>query len=113
MADFPDELAQCTGFQWDEGNAAENWTLHAVTQAEAEQVFFNRPVLVAPDLRHSREEARYAALGQTDAGRLLAIVFTLRDTSVRVISAREMSRPERGIYAQAQADQAAGLDVSG
>ncbi len=104
MARFPDELLQCTGFQWDEGNAAKNWTLHEVTQAEAEQAFFNRPVMVASDLRHSTAEPRYAALGQTDAGRRLAIVFTLRDTLVRVISARDMSRPERRIYEQTQAD---------
>jgi len=104
MAGFPDELVQSTGFQWDEGNAAKNWTLHQVTQAEAEQVFFNRPVMVAADLRHSIEEPRYAALGQTDAGRRLSIVFTLCDTLVRVISARDMSRPERRIYEQAQAD---------
>jgi uncharacterized DUF497 family protein len=104
MAGLPDELVYCTGFQWDEGNAAKNWTLHQVTQAEAEQAFFNRPVMVASDLRHSTEEPRYAALGQTDAGRRLSIVFTLRDTLVRVISARDMSRPERRIYEQAQAD---------
>ena len=104
MADFPDELVHCTGFQWDEGNAAKNWMLHQVTQAEAEQAFFNRPVMVASDLRHSTVESRYAALGQTDAGRRLSIVFTLRDTLVRVIPARDMSRPERRIYEQAQAD---------
>jgi len=97
-------LAGATGFQWDEGNAAKNWALHQVTQAEAEQVFFNRPVVVATDLQHSTEEPRYAALGQTDAGRRLSIVFTLRDTLVRVISARDMSRPERRIYEQAQAE---------
>jgi len=101
---FPNELAQCSGFQWDEGNATKNWTLHQVSQAEAEQAFFNRPVIVASALRHSTEEPRYAALGQTDAGRRLSIVFTLRDTLVRVISARDMSRPERRIYEQAQAD---------
>lgn len=104
MAGFPDELTQCSGFQWDGGNAAKNWTSHQVTQAEAEQAFFNRPVMVAPDLQHSTHEPRYAALGQTDTGRRLSIVFTLRDTLVRVISARDMSRPERRIYEQAQAD---------
>ncbi|MEO7987504.1 MAG: BrnT family toxin [Gemmatimonadales bacterium] len=104
MASFPDDLASCTGFQWDEGNAAKNWTLHQVSQAEAEQVYFNRPVLVAPDLRHSAQEPRYGVLGQTDGGRRLSIVFALRETLVRVISARDMSRPERRIYEQAQAE---------
>ena len=104
MGRFPDDLAECTGFQWDEGNATKNWTLHQVAPAEAEQVFFNRPVMVAPDLKHSEDEPRYAALGQTDAQRRLAVVFTMRGTLVRVISARDMSRPERRMYEQAQAD---------
>lgn len=104
MTGLPDELAQCTGFQWDEGNAGKNWLSHQVSQAEAEQTFFNRPVLVAPDRMHSTQEPRYGALGQTDAGRRLAIVFAVRATWVRVISARDMSRRERRIYEQAQAD---------
>ena len=90
MAPFPEELAQCTGFQWDAGNAAKNWKLHRVSQAECEQVFFNRPLRVAPDQKHSLQEPRLAALGRTNAGRLLSIVFTARGTLVRVISARDI-----------------------
>ena len=101
MSGFPDDLAGCTGFQWDEGNADKNWDNHRVLRAEAEQVFFNRPVLVAPDHVHSQKEPRYAALGRTDDGRLLLVVFTVRETLVRVISARDMSRKERAIYARA------------
>jgi uncharacterized DUF497 family protein len=74
-----------------------------VSQGECEQVFFNRPLLVAPDVEHSGREPRYAALGQTNAARLLAVVFTIRATLVRVISARDMSRRERRIYEQGQA----------
>jgi uncharacterized DUF497 family protein len=102
MAGFPDELAQCTGFQWDAGNAEKNWELHRVSRGEAEQLFFRRPLLVAPDARHSVEEPRYAALGQTAAGRRLTIVFTLRGSLIRVISARDMSRRERRIYGRSQ-----------
>ncbi|MBI1967603.1 MAG: BrnT family toxin [Gemmatimonadetes bacterium] len=96
-------MAQCTGFQWDAGNAEKNWELHQVSQAECEQVFFNRPLLVAPDVEHSEREPRYAALGQTSAGRRLAVVFTIRGTLVRVISSRDISRRERRIYEQDQA----------
>lgn len=46
MADLPDELAACAGFQWDKGNSEKNWETHQVTRLEAEQVFFNRPVLL-------------------------------------------------------------------
>ncbi|MBI5627921.1 MAG: BrnT family toxin, partial [Candidatus Rokubacteria bacterium] len=49
MPGFPDDLSECTGFQWDTGNADKNWELHRVSQAECEQVFFNRPIRVAPD----------------------------------------------------------------
>jgi uncharacterized DUF497 family protein len=103
VAEFPGALANCTGFQWDAGNSDRNWELHQVTRAEAEQVFFNRPIVVAGDSKHSRDEPRFAALGQTNEGRGLLVVFTIREvTLIRVISARDQSRGERKVYAQAQ-----------
>jgi len=98
---FPDELALCTQFEWDAGNADKNWEAHGVSRGEAEGIFFNRPLVVASDLAHSQRERRYAALGSTDDGRRLTVVFTVRATLVRVISARDMSRRERRIYEQA------------
>jgi uncharacterized DUF497 family protein len=102
MVAFPDELSECTGFQWDAGNADKNWELHQVSQAECEQIFFNRAILVAPDDKHSQEEPRYVALGITNAGRRLAVVFTVRGTLVRVISARGATRREGRIYEEAE-----------
>lgn len=93
---------QVSTFEWDEGNSDKNWHRHGVSRAEAEQVFLNRPLLVADDRRHSDDETRYFALGHTDAGRFLAVVFTLRGPRLRVISARAMSRRERRVYAQAE-----------
>lgn len=54
------------------------------------------------DSKHSQNEARYHALGETDDARLLHITFTLRcgDTLIRVISARDMHRKERAVYEQ-------------
>ena len=101
MTGFPEILAHCVGFQWDEGNADKNWELHHVSRAEAEETFFNRPLVVASDDKHSEREIRLAALGKTDADRRLSIVFTVRENLVRVISARDMSRRERGLYEQA------------
>jgi len=98
MSDLLDRLASCTGFEWDTGNAEKNWEQHRVSRGECEQVFFNRPLRVAVDIKHSRGENRYAALGQTSSGRLLTIIFTLRDDRIRVISARAMSRRERSLY---------------
>ena len=96
-----DELARCTGFQWDEGNFLKNWERHGVRPGECEQIFFNRPLLVVPDETHSDKEPRFYALGQTDAARRLFMVFTIRGTLIRVISARDMSRKERKVYEQA------------
>jgi hypothetical protein len=58
-----------TGFEWDEGNARKSVEKHSVTQAEAEQIFFNSPLLLLPDLRHSAEETRLHALGKTEPPR--------------------------------------------
>lgn len=107
MADLPARLAQATGFEWDAGNATKNWVKHTVGQPECEQVFFNVPLVLAGDPAHSAREARYFALGRTDAGRRLLVVFTLRGTLVRVISARPMSRRERAVYADAEAQERA------
>lgn len=104
VSEFPNELTGCTGFQWDAGNTDKNWERHAVTQGEAEQVFFNRPVLVAPDVKHSQVERRHAALGQTTDGRLLTVVFTIRDRLIRIISVRDMSRRERRVYEHKEKD---------
>ncbi len=93
-------LAEAQGFQWDEGNGKKSWEKHQVTQAECEQPFFNQPLIVAADAKHSEDEPRFYALGTTDLGRRLFIVFTLRDDLVRVISARDMSRRERKEYAR-------------
>ncbi len=86
-----------TGFDWDTGNARKSAEKHSVSQIEAEQVFFNQPLLVVADVKHRQTESRWHALGVTDAGRFLHITFTLRahDTLIRVISARAMSRKAR------------------
>jgi len=90
------------GFEWDLGNERKN-EKHGVSTAEAEQIFFNAPLLLLDDAAHSQDEARFHALGQTDEGRQLHISFTLRQTGalIRVISARDMHKKERSIYDQA------------
>lgn len=93
-----DLVAECEGFEWDEGNLLKNWERHEVTASECEQLFFNKPLVVAEDGKHSAKEARFYALGQTDLGRLMFIVFTVREKLIRVISARDMNRRERKAY---------------
>lgn len=91
-------LYYCDGFEWDEGNSDKNWDLHQVSKAECEEVFFNVPLIVADDTKHSTTEKRYYVLGQTDRERLLFIAFTIRRNLVRVISARDMNQRETKRY---------------
>jgi len=100
------DWSQVTGFDWDQGNSRKNVEKHEVYQSEAEQIFFNEPLLVLEDSKHSQKEALYHAMGETDDARLLHITFTLRGsvTLIRVISARDMHRKERAIYEQFKKD---------
>ena len=97
MSDF--QSAQ--GFDWDEGNQDKNGLKHGVSNGECEELFFNLPLIIADDAKHSELERRYYALGQTNAGRLLFLSFTKRVDKVRVVSVRDLSRKEREIYGQA------------
>ena len=100
MTDFAALTAPLVRFDWDRGNAEKSWARHGVSRAEAEEVFFNRPVLLAEDGKHSTRERRYNLLGLSNGGRLLSVIFTVRQNLVRVISARPMSRKERSHYAK-------------
>ena len=95
-------LTGITGFEWDEGNTLKN-EKHNVSIAEAEQVFFNAPLLVLEDAKHSNQESRFHALGKSDEHRQLHITFTLRQAGekMRIISARDMHKKERVIYEKA------------
>ena len=89
------------GFDWDAGNLGKN-SKYGVDNREAEEVFFNQPLLLTPDELHSGDEIRWRALGRTDADRKLTVIFTLRKsgTLIRVISARDMHRKEEAQYDQ-------------
>ena len=92
------ELDNIEGFQWDEGNIEKNQLKHNVLNSECEQVFFNEPLIIADDLKHSQKEKRWYVLSRTDLNRKLFIVFTIRNKLIRIISARDMTKKERKIY---------------
>ena len=96
------DLDRLEGFEWDDGNARKSADKHGVSQSEAEQVFFNKPLLFFEDKQHSAVEVRFHAYGRTNGNRLLQVSFTMRAEGrlIRVISARDMSRKERAVYDQ-------------
>jgi uncharacterized DUF497 family protein len=91
-------LINCEGFLWDEGNSEKNWLKHKVTRIECEEIFFNLPLVISDDVKHSHVEKRYYALGKSKSERSLFISFTIRNNLIRIISARDMNLKERKIY---------------
>jgi len=96
--DISERIFDCSGFDWDKGNYDKNWRKHGVTVGECEQIFFNSPLAFGSDEKHSRAEERFYALGQADGGRLLFVVFIIRNNNIRVISARDMTKKEQEAY---------------
>ncbi len=82
-------------FDWDSANV-EHIARHGVTPEEAEQVVQNNPLDAPAVLRNG--ETRTVHLGQTDAGRVLVVVFTERNSLYRVVTARPAKRKERAFY---------------
>jgi uncharacterized protein len=94
------EFEQLVGFQWDQGNIDKNLHKHGVANWECEQIFFNEPLIILEDQKHTHTEKRWAAFGKTDFDRLLAVIFTKRGRLLRVISARDMNKKEKKYYEQ-------------
>ena len=91
------------GFDWDEGNE-QKCQKHGLTKADIE-AFFKNQVWIAPDIKHSVQEERFLAVGYSDFGRPMFVVFTLRiqdeKTRLRPISARHMHQGEVQKYEEA------------
>lgn len=85
-------------FEWDKGNIDKNLKKHDVSNQETEEVFFNKPIVFSEDKKHSTIEKRYMLWGKTNTNRKLTIFFTIRNNRIRVISARDMHKKERGEY---------------
>ena len=96
-------LPSVLSFEWDKGNEQKNWLKHKVTAEEAEEAFDDEKRLILEDTRHSEKERRFILFGKTDKGRMLFIIYTLRDenTKVRIISARDINRKEVLMYEKA------------
>src|ERR1700733_4598276 len=89
-------ILQANGFDWDRANRAKG-EKHGLSVEVIEELF-TRPLAILPDASHSQRETRFRAIGRTEKGRGVFIVFTLRhkgeDLLVRPISARYMHKEE-------------------
>lgn len=84
------------GFDWDSGNYAK-CQKHGVSVSEIEALFL-RPIILLPDEAHSVTETRLKAIGTTDTGRHMFLIFTIREHEgeqyIRPVSARYMHEKE-------------------
>ncbi len=89
-------------FEWDARKAASNVAKHGVSFEEAMTVFGDPLGRIVDDPRHSRDETRYVLLGVSERQRMLAVMFTERAESIRIISARGATRRERRDYEEGE-----------
>jgi len=89
-------LSSIFDFEWDKGNL-EHLKKHNIEYNECEDVFYNSPVFFV-DEKHSQDEERFLAYGITNDEKLLTLIFTIRNTKVRIISARNQNKKEKQIY---------------
>ena len=83
-------------FDWDQGNL-EHTARHGVSASEIEYLFYNDP-MVSPDPYPENVGARWPAIGNSESGRTVLVVFMFRavedEICIRPISARYMHKKE-------------------
>ncbi len=85
-------------FDWDPNKAAGNEAKHGVSFEEAATVFGDPLSDTYDDPDHSLDERRLLIIGTSEQGRLLIVSHTDDGQTVRIISAREVTRKERKFY---------------
>jgi uncharacterized protein len=73
-------------FEWDDAKDELNRSKHGIGFELAQRAFFDPQRVIAEDLSHSGEEARYFCFGRVDDG-ILTVRFTLRSGRIRIIGA--------------------------
>ena len=91
--------AELFEFECDKGNSSKSSIKHGVATNEIESVFsLKMAVPIGRQISPAVEEERLCLVGPSQEGRMLSVVFTIRDGRVRPISARIAGRKERSLY---------------
>ena len=83
-------------YQWDRNKAVANLNKHGIDFADAVAVFSDELAITIFEDRFTEE--RFITIGVDIFGRVLVVVYTLRDNEIRLISARKANRTERKQY---------------
>jgi uncharacterized DUF497 family protein len=85
-------------FDWDPRKARRNLQKHEIDFDEASTVFADTLSITIPDPDHSEDEERWVTIGLSNRQRLLVVVHTEEEETIRIISARIADRLERRKY---------------
>lgn len=83
-------------FDWDKANL-DHISEHQVSADEVDQIFSD-PNRLEAKAYSVREEQRFATLGQTETGRILRVIYTIRNGRIRTITAYRATRKEQRRY---------------
>ena len=87
-------------FEWDPDKARRNFRKHRIHFAEAVTVFHDPWARFREDPAHSGAEERGKIIGYSNYNRLLAVIFTERYESIRIISAWKATTSEKAAYGE-------------
>lgn len=87
-------------FEWDAIKAQKNADSHGVTFEEAVTIFYDPLLLTFFDAEHSDDEERFQSIGRSDHTRILLVIHTDRDDTIRIISYPKATATERKTYEQ-------------
>jgi uncharacterized DUF497 family protein len=88
-------------FEWDDDKAVANLRKHGVSFEEGATVFTDPLSFTVSDPLHSQDETRYVDIGRSSEGRLLVVVYTEEESTIRLISCRQATKAERRTYEEA------------
>ena len=83
-------------YEWDLEKAKTNRQKHGICFADAVWIFDDDRALTIED--DQPDEQRFVTLGMDGFGRLLVVVYTWVEDTIRIISARKATRSERSQY---------------
>lgn len=87
-------------FEWDENKEQLNIEKHGVSFYEAQKAFLDRNRVIAEDIEHSHDEARYYCFGKI-GDMIMSVRFTYRNNKIRIIGAGYWRKGKK-IYEQAK-----------
>jgi uncharacterized DUF497 family protein len=88
-------------FEWDRKKERLNVAKHGVTFREAKELFTSKvDFLELYDGDHSQLEERFIAIGPIRRGLVLVVYTERSEDTVRIISARRVTKDERALYVE-------------